>query len=66
MLKYSVCKVCGKPISYNGVGRPKQYCEKCKKKREEQKKELLREKRRLYMVKYMSKYREKIRKTLYC
>jgi predicted amidophosphoribosyltransferase len=54
MLKYSVCKVCGKPISYNGVGRPKQYCEECKKNI-----------KRVSHTKYMQKYRMKIRKILY-
>jgi Zn finger protein HypA/HybF involved in hydrogenase expression len=54
MLKYSVCKVCGNPISYNGVGRPKQYCEKCKK-----------EARRIQRAKYMQAYRLKIRKNLF-
>ena len=58
LLKYSYCKICNTPIPYPGRGRPKIYCNKCHKEILEERKE----RRRLYMVKYMSKYREKRRK----
>jgi transposase-like protein len=54
LLKYSICKVCGKTINYKGVGRPRQYCDKCKGFQN-----------RLYMKKYMMNYRKKLRKILY-
>ena len=57
LLKYSVCKFCDKPIKYSGRGRPVIICDECKKE--------LRDERRLYMLKYMRRYREKIRKLIY-
>jgi predicted nucleic acid-binding Zn ribbon protein len=57
LLKYSICKVCGKTIEYKSKGRPREYCEECK--------EYRKLKRRIYMTKYMITYRKKLRKILY-
>jgi hypothetical protein len=47
-----MCRICGKTIPYAGKGRPKEYCQECKK--------IQKEKRRIQQAKYMRKYREKI------
>lgn len=57
LVRYSVCEVCGETIPYGGKGRPRKYCDKCKK--------LKKEERRIYMAKYMRKYREKILSLFY-
>jgi len=53
LLRFSYCRFCGAPIEYGGRGRPREICDECR--------EIQKDRRRLYMLKYMDKYREKRR-----